>query len=80
MLQLKGIPGFCIQEFIISGLYLWKTYELLRVIRKEGTRKVMIELFVINVLIVIGDIALLVLEYSGERVMERTWKGLVYSK
>lgn len=80
MLQLREIPGFCIQEFIISGLYLWKTYELLHVIRKAGTRKVMIELFVINVLIVFGDIALLVLEYSGERVMERTWKGLVYSK
>lgn len=68
------------QEFIISGIYLWKTYELLRVVRKEGTRKVMIELFIINVIIVVGDIALLVLEYSGERVMERTWKGLVYSK
>lgn len=49
-------------------------------VRKEGTRKVMIELFIINVIIVVGDIALLVLEYSGERVMERTWKGFVYSR
>lgn len=73
------MTGFCIQEFIISGIYLWKTMQLLRVIRKKGTRKVMTELLVINVVIVLGDIALLVLEYSGKRVMERTWKGLVYS-
>lgn len=71
--------GFCVQEFIISGLYLWKTLDLLKVIQKRGTRKVMLELFVINVVIVLGDVALLVLEYSGRRVMERTWKGIVYS-
>lgn len=70
---------FCLQEFIISGLYLWKTLALLKIIQKQGTRRVMMELFVINILIVIGDIALLVLEYSGHRVEERLFKGLVYS-
>lgn len=70
---------FCIQEFIISGLYLWKTVALLKVIQKQGTRKVMMELFVINIIIVAGDVALLVLEYSGHRVEERLFKGLVYS-
>ena len=73
------MTGFCIQEFIISGIYLWQTLKLLKVIRKKGIRKVMMELFLINCFIVVGDIALLVLEYSGERTMERTWKGLVYS-
>lgn len=73
------MTGFCIQEFIISGIYLWQTLKLLKVIRKKGIRKVMIELFLINCFIVVGDIALLVLEYSGERTMERTWKGFVYS-
>jgi len=70
---------FCIQEFIISGLYMWKTVELLRIVSKKGTRKVMIELFTINVIIILGDIALLALEYSGERLMERSFKGFVYS-
>lgn len=70
---------FCLQEFIISGLYLWKTVVLLKVIQKQGTRKVMVELFVINVLIVIGDIALLVMEYSDRSVDERLFKGFVYS-
>ena len=40
----------------------------------------MIELFTINVVIVLGDIALVVLEYSGKTLMERTWKGLIYSE
>ena len=39
----------------------------------------MVELFTINVVIVLGDIALVVLEYLGETLTERTWKGLVYS-
>lgn len=73
------MTGFCIQEFIISGLYLWKSIELLRIVQKPGTRKLMIELLVINVLIFFGDIALLVLEYDERTVMERTWKGLIYS-
>ena len=73
------MTGFCIQEFIISSLYLWKTIDLLNIIQKQGTRKIMIELLVINIIIMLGDVALLVLEYSGERVMERTWKGLIYS-
>lgn len=69
--------------------------ELLRIIEKKGrsycnipgrskltsigTRKIMSELFFINVVIVLGDIALLVLEYSGERTMERVFKGCIYS-
>lgn len=73
------MTGFCIQEFIISGIYMWKTVELLKVISKKGTRKVMIELFLINCIIVLGDIGLLALEYSGQRVMERTFKGFIYS-
>ncbi|KAK5942543.1 hypothetical protein PMZ80_005108 [Knufia obscura] len=73
------MTGFCVQEFIISGLYLWAASQLLTIIKKQGTRRVMVELVVVNIAIVLGDIALLVLEYSGERVMERTWKGLVYS-
>jgi len=37
----------------------------------------MIELFAINVIIVLGDTALVTLEYIGNTLMERTWKGLV---
>lgn len=73
------MTAFCVQEFILSGIYLWKTIELLKIVSKKGTRRVMIELFIINVIIVLMDIGLLILEYDGLRTMERTWKGLAYS-
>ena len=52
------MTGFCIQEFIISGLYVWKTSKLLKVISKEGIRRVMWQLFTINVVIIILDVSL----------------------
>jgi hypothetical protein len=50
------MTGFCIQEFIISGLYVWKTVNLLKVISKQGIRRVMWQLFIINVVIIILDV------------------------
>ncbi len=50
------MTGFCIQEFIISGLYLWNTAKLLKVISKEGVRRVMWQLFTINIVIIILDV------------------------
>ena len=47
---------FCIQEFIISGLYVWKTVKLLKVISREGVRRVMWQLFTINVVIIVLDV------------------------
>jgi hypothetical protein len=55
------MTGFCIQEFIISGLYLWKTAKLLKVISKEGVRRVMWQLFTINVVIIILDVRMIFL-------------------
>ncbi|OQV08081.1 hypothetical protein CLAIMM_12405 [Cladophialophora immunda] len=67
------------KEFIISGLYLWETTALLKVAEKKGARPAMVELSATNVVIVMADIALVALEYSGETLMERTWKGLICS-
>jgi len=73
------MTAFCIQEFIISGLYLWKTVDLLKLVSRQGTRKVMWELFTINFLIILMDIALLALEYKGLRALERAFKSVIYS-
>ncbi|EME47164.1 hypothetical protein DOTSEDRAFT_69205 [Dothistroma septosporum NZE10] len=70
---------FCVQEFIISGVYVWQTVKLLKVISKEGTRRVMWQLFVVNVVIIILDIGLLAIEYKDQHVLEQTIKGLTYS-
>jgi len=73
------MTAFCVQEFIISGIYLWKTVELLKLVSRQGTRRVMWELFTINAIIIIMDIGLLALEYRGLRSLERAFKSVIYS-
>ncbi|EXJ65227.1 hypothetical protein A1O7_01568 [Cladophialophora yegresii CBS 114405] len=92
------MTGFCVQEFIISGLYLWKTMDIVKTQQADpnaarsasnaseqssATRKpvarVMGQLFIINLVIVAMDIALLVVEYKDLHVPEVAFKGLCYS-
>jgi hypothetical protein len=73
------MTAFCIQEIIISGLYLWKTRELLKVISKQNPRRIILGLFLINVLLILFDIGLLALTYRNLFILERAWKPLVYS-
>jgi hypothetical protein len=47
------MTGFCIQEFIISGLYIWKMLDVLQAGEKKGVHRVMWQLFSINVIIIL---------------------------
>lgn len=73
------MTGFCIQEFIISGLYIWKTLDILQAGEKKQARRTLWQLFVVNVVIVALDIALLVLEYLSLASIEIAFKALAYS-
>jgi hypothetical protein len=73
------MTGFCIQEFIISGLYTKEVVRYLHIVTQKGVRRTMWELFTINVFIVALDIGLLVIEYLNLSVFEITFKGVVYS-
>lgn len=79
------MTGFSVQEFILSGLYIWRTLAFLRtntiaVTRQRSrNRRVMIELLSINIWICIMDVALLVVEYQNRHVIEQALKGVVYS-
>ncbi|KAJ6072784.1 hypothetical protein N7467_010869 [Penicillium canescens] len=69
---------FCLQEFIISGLYIWATVDILRT--AFGTkRRFMWQLFSINVLIVIMNVALLAVEYKSYFTWEQGLKVVIYS-
>lgn len=70
---------FCIQEFTISGLYIWETVKMLRLDRDRAKAKIQWQLLIINAIIVIMDIGLLVAEYMGYYMMETMLKGAVYS-
>ncbi|KAJ5468496.1 hypothetical protein N7475_006248 [Penicillium sp. IBT 31633x] len=73
------MTGFCLQEFIISGLYIWETVRMLRLDPDRAKRKIQYQLLVINFIIIIMDLGLLVAEYLNFYIMETMLKGAVYS-
>ena len=73
------MTAFCIQEFIISGVYVWATISLLRPVYHGRTRKVMTQLIWINLIIIAMDAVLLAMEYSNTYEIEATLKAMVYS-
>lgn len=73
------MTAFCIQEFIISGVYVWCTIRLLRPVYHGRTRKVMMQLIWINLIIIGMDVCLLAMEYSNTYYIEATLKAMVYS-
>ena len=84
------MTGFTLQEFILSGLYVWKTLDIIRatsntspnggpMARKRRTSRIMWQLFSINVFIVFMDVAVLVIEYQDRHVFQQALKEVVYS-
>ncbi|PKX94679.1 uncharacterized protein P174DRAFT_441992 [Aspergillus novofumigatus IBT 16806] len=73
------MTGFCIQEFIISALYIWETIRMLRLDPDRGKRKIMYQLVAINLIIILMDLGLLVVEYMNKYIMETMLKGVIYS-
>ncbi|PLB46829.1 hypothetical protein P170DRAFT_362726 [Aspergillus steynii IBT 23096] len=73
------MTGFCIQEFVLSALYIWETTRMLRLDPDRGKRKIMYQLVAINLIIILLDVGLLVIEYRDLYIMETMIKGVVYS-
>ncbi|PYI28777.1 hypothetical protein BP00DRAFT_254444 [Aspergillus indologenus CBS 114.80] len=73
------MTGFCLQEFILSALYIWETVRMLRLDPDRGKRKIMYQLVAINLIIIGLDLALLVIEYRDLYIMETMIKGVIYS-
>jgi hypothetical protein len=71
--------GFCIQEFILGGLYIWKALDIIKVSDRKRVRQLSWQLFSINVIIIVLDIALLTLEFMSFHVLQQTVKGFTYS-
>lgn len=73
---------FCIQELVISGLYVYETAKLLRLQRTvaiSGARRVVGHLIAVNVFVVVLDISILCLEFTDDYTMQTAWKAMVYS-
>lgn len=69
---------FCMQELIISGIYIWKTIDILKT-ALDNTRRILWQLFAINLIIVIMDFTLLIIEYKNFYVWEQGIKVVTCS-
>lgn len=89
------LTWFTVQELIISGVYVWKTLAMLRVISKEHTRSMIFQLLIINIVIIcmdvcycyisimisanISQIALITLQFLHFQLYQEAIKAFVYS-
>lgn len=61
------VTWFCVQELLISLVYIWETIKLLHPDPGKSSRRsrVIYELLALNLIVILMDIALLVTEYRG---------------
>lgn len=74
--------GFCVQECIISGLYIWKASRALNPILKfkgPRERKIIRHLVLVNLIVIAMDASLLVTEFTNNFDIQTTYKTVVYS-
>ncbi|KAF4439927.1 hypothetical protein F53441_12428 [Fusarium austroafricanum] len=76
------LAGFCIQEAIISGLYIWETARGLKpifAVRKTLGRRIIRYLIIVNILVILLDISLIATQYMSHFNIQTTYKPVVYS-
>ncbi|EKV15961.1 integral membrane protein [Penicillium digitatum] len=73
------LTGFCLQEVIISGLYMWETNRMLRLNQDHVSRKTILQLLAVNVSCILMDIALMIIEFRNYYIYQTTLKATLYS-
>ncbi|CAG8908946.1 unnamed protein product [Penicillium egyptiacum] len=73
------LTGFCVQEVIISGLYMWETNRMLRMNQDHVSRKTILQLLAVNVSCILMDIALMIIEFRDFYIYQTTLKATLYS-
>ncbi|KAL5344959.1 hypothetical protein ACLOAV_009912 [Pseudogymnoascus australis] len=73
------ILGFSIQEIIISTLYIRETNDMLKLNPEGKNRKIVLQLFGINLVFILMDLGLIAMEFAHFNMYQTTIKGLVYS-
>ncbi|KAJ5894194.1 hypothetical protein N7495_005885 [Penicillium taxi] len=73
------MTGFCVQEVILSALYIWETVRMIRLDPDPAKRKIQYQLIIVNLVIIVMDLGLLVAEYMNYYIFETMLKGAIYS-
>ncbi|CEI60695.1 hypothetical protein FVEN_g2639 [Fusarium venenatum] len=71
---------FCVQNFVLSGIYLWKTTKIIRTKDPQyRTSRVLWHLVFINVLLILIDVALLAVGFTNNPLWQQGVKAVGYS-
>ncbi|KAJ5787679.1 hypothetical protein N7457_002669 [Penicillium paradoxum] len=78
------LTGFCLQETIISGLYIFHSVKILRLLPPMGNntdpgRAILYQTLAINFLIILLDVSLMTMGFLDYFVIQTTFKSFVYS-
>lgn len=71
------VTWFSVQEFIISGLYIWETIKLLRLGNRR--KRITCELLFINFVVIACDVPIMTLEYVALYYLQVSLKPTIYS-
>ncbi|KAE8375698.1 hypothetical protein BDV26DRAFT_294814 [Aspergillus bertholletiae] len=70
---------FCLQELLISGIYIFETVKLLRLRPDPMHQRILTQLITINIVIMILDVAVVAIQFAGYIAIQMTFKPLAYS-
>ncbi|RAL12855.1 uncharacterized protein BO97DRAFT_405125 [Aspergillus homomorphus CBS 101889] len=73
------VVWFCVQELLLSGIYIFETVRLLRLDAGSPSRAVLTQLLLVNVVIIFLDLSVVAIQYSGFFTLQVTFKALAYS-
>jgi hypothetical protein len=80
--EIFQVTWFVCQECLISGLYIYRTYILMRssaVFQGPDTKRVFHHLVAVNVIVVALDVTILALQYANKYEIQTSWKTLAYA-
>ncbi|KAB8229468.1 uncharacterized protein BDW43DRAFT_322119 [Aspergillus alliaceus] len=70
---------FCVQELLISGIYLWETAKMLRLHPGPLHYNVLTQFLIINIFIIVLDVAVVGIQFAGYYALQVTFKPVAYS-
>jgi hypothetical protein len=80
--EIFQVTWFVCQECLISGLYIYRTFLLLRssaAFRGPKPKRVFHHLVAVNFVVIALDITILALQYAGLYAIQTSWKTLAYA-
>ncbi|KAF5857652.1 hypothetical protein ETB97_005473 [Aspergillus alliaceus] len=71
--------GFCVQESLLSIIYIWESVKILRLRPKRSHTNILVQLSIINTIILFLDMANVGIVFGGYYILQAIFQLLTYS-